>query len=201
MSSSPSSDRNALIVNFFGGPASGKTTAAARLFVALKLRNADAEMHDEQARQCIQQGQLSALDVQPYLFGMQLYKLRTSTKNSDIVIMDSPLLLNPIYDKAQSPALRALVLEEHNKFWNLNVVVERPVNAPHSMVGRVHDRIESLLLDQRILQFLDEERVPYLRIGRDGIEIEQLADKVVEMVAELRRAEEPFLIETPEVHP
>jgi hypothetical protein len=191
----------ALVVNFFGGPASGKTTAAARLFVALKLRNADAEMHDEQARQCIQQGQISALEVQPYLFGLQLYKLRTSVKTTDIVIMDSPLLLNPIYDRAESPALRALVLEEHHKFWNLNVAVERPANAPHSMIGRVHDRHESVLLDEKILRFLDVERIPYSVIPRDAEAIERLADEVVAMVTSARRTAEPFLIETPEVHP
>ena len=184
----------ALIVNFYGGPASGKTTAAARLFVALKERGTDAEMHDEQARQCIQQGQLGALDVQPYLFGLQLYKLRTTVGRTDVVIMDSPILLNPVYDKAQSPALRALVLEEYHRFRNLNVVIDRSSTAPHSMVGRVHDRHESTMLDERIVHFLEEQGVPFERMPQ-GSPADDLADRVVAMISRARHDADPSFLD------
>ena len=184
-------DRNALVVNFFGGPGTGKTTAAARLFVELKLRNVDCEMHDEQARQCIQQGQIGALDVQPYLFGLQLYKLRTTAKNTDVVIMDSPLMLNPIYDKAKSSALRALVLEEHRRFRNLNLFCARPTNAPHSMVGRVHDLQESIVLDERIKALLQAEGESFREIGEAEDHIRSAADEVERLITEHRRATWP----------
>jgi hypothetical protein len=173
------SENGALVVNFFGGPGGGKTTAATQLFVALKLRNADAELHYELARQFITQGQLSALDVQPYLFGLALYKLIQTAKNTDIVIMDSPLLLNPIYDKWQSSAFRMLTLEEHRKFRNLNVWVNRPAVTGHSMTGRVHDYAESLLLDQRIREFLKDEDIPHIELTPTPENVALLADRVI----------------------
>ena len=185
-------ERDALVVNFFGGPGVGKTTAAAMLFVELKLRSADAELYDEQARQCILTGQVSALEIQPYLFGLQLYRLRTTARHTDIVVMDSPLLLNPIYDKNQSTPLRDLVLEEFYRFRNLNVVMERPRSGVHSMAGRVHDAAESRVLDERIRRFLDDSRIPYRTMAGTREDIAHLADDVVADV-EAHRVQLPLL--------
>ncbi|MDP9349353.1 MAG: ATP-binding protein, partial [Gemmatimonadota bacterium] len=173
---------NALIVNFFGGPGGGKTTAGALLFTELKLRGMDIEMDMELARQMILMEHLSALECQPYLFGVALYKLRQTARNTEVVIMDSPLLLNPIYDKFQSPALRALSIEEHNRFRNFNVFVNRPRNASHSMAGRVHNLQESLLLDERIKAFLREIGEPFIEISGEIEDIRSTADRVVEDV-------------------
>lgn len=162
------------------------------LFVELKLRSADAELYDEQARQCILTGQVSALEIQPYLFGLQLYRLRTTARNTDIVVMDSPLLLNPIYDKNQSIALRELVLEEFYRFRNLNVVIERPRSGVHSMAGRVHDAAESRVLDERIRQYLDDTRIPYRTVAGTREEIVRLADDVVANV-ESHRVQLPLI--------
>lgn len=185
----------ALVVNFFGGPGSGKTTAAARLFTRLKMRGLDVELIDEVARTCIQTGQLGALEVQPYLFGMGLYRLRTTARNTDVVIMDSPLLLNPIYDAHQSAALRALCLEEHNRFANLNVRLTRlaarsPLVADaetHSMAGRVHDAAESRDLDAAIGRFLAELAVPLVPCDGSAAHLDHLADVVAGAVPRIRQ--------------
>jgi hypothetical protein len=169
----------ALIVNVFGGPGGGKTTLGAMLFTELKMRGADVEMDMELARQMILMEHLSALDCQPYLFGVALYKLVQTAKNTDVVIMDSPLLLNPIYDQQESPALRALAVEWHERFRNLNVFVQRSRNSAHSMAGRVHDYHESLLLDERIRLFLEELGLPYITCAGGSPGIEQLADTII----------------------
>jgi predicted ATPase len=177
---------SALIVNFFGGPGGGKTTAGARLFTELKIRGIDTEMDMELARQMILMEHTSALECQPYLFGVALYKLRQTARNTDVVIMDSPLLLNPIYDRNASQALRALAIEEHNRFRNLNIFVERRANAPHSMAGRVHDLRESILLDQRIRDLLDELGESYVTIEADAAGVERIAQIAAADVARHR---------------
>lgn len=187
--------RGALIVNFFGGPGGGKTTAGARLFVELKMRGIDAEMDMELARQMILMEHVSAIECQPYLFGVALYKLQQTCKNTEVVVMDSPLLLNPIYDKVQSPALRSLSIEWHNRFRNLNVFIERPSNAIHSMAGRIHDLHESVFLDQLIRDFLESESIPYLPVAADADSISQVADEVQRRVEAYRSLVEPDLFE------
>lgn len=178
----------ALVVNFFGGPGVGKTTTAARIFTALKMRGIDAELIDEVARTCIQTGQLGALDIQPYLFGQSLYRLKTTAKNTDVVIMDSPLLLNPIYDKRQSAGLKALCWEEHRLFPNLNIVLDRPATMVHSTVGRVHDADQSEQLNKDIIRFLDEVRLPYVRMKVDDEGVEQVADWVCDLLPKIRQS-------------
>lgn len=177
----------ALVVNVFGGPGVGKTTTAARIFTALKMRAIDSELIDEVARTCIQTGQLGALEIQPYLFGQSLYRLKTTARNTDVVIMDAPLLLNPIYDKRQSPGLRALCWEEHQLFPNLNIVLDRPNHVKHSMVGRIHDLDQSENLHNDIVRFLDEIKLPYVRMRADDGGVEQIADWVCGLLPQIRQ--------------
>jgi RecA/RadA recombinase len=169
----------ALIVNFFGGPGSGKTTAAARAFVELKLRSIEAENLDEVATQMIRLGQLQALTVQPFLFGQALYRLMVTARSTDVCLMDSPLLLNPIYDGDQSQHLEALVWEYHRRFRNLNFFVQRGTDVrDHRMDGRVHNLQESIRLDARIRAYLDDNLVPYTLLSHRQEDIIMAADMV-----------------------
>lgn len=152
---------------------------AARLFVALKLRGVDVELQEEHARRAILQDQMSALLCQPYLFGQQLFELQRRAAQTDVVLMDSPLLLNPVYDRNRSPALEALVLESVAEFRELNLVLERPTHTYHSLSGRIHTRAESIELDGRIQQVLDRHAVAYERVAFDSPDaVESLVERI-----------------------
>jgi hypothetical protein len=163
-----------IVVNVFGGPNSGKTTLAAELFTRLKKRHIDVELVPEFAKDLILEGNLDALEHQWYVTGNQAYRVANAYKKVEVVLVDSPILLGPIYDSDASLALLQLSLEHHHKFNNINLFVPRNPNYPHTMNGRVHSVTQSVAIDNKILNLLDTWGIPY--VFTDQIDAEELVD-------------------------
>jgi hypothetical protein len=87
--------------------------------------------------------------------------------------VDSPLLLSAIYNREKvTPTFRQLVLEQHQQFNNLNVVLRRNYDHPHSMSGRIHSLTESVTIDLQIVELLEEHNLPYVyydQMGQQGL--------------------------------
>ena len=95
---------------FFGGPGSGKTTAAIRLFADLKLKNYNIELVQECAKvfACSEQ-KLDGFS-QFCLFGKQLELEKTWLNCVDLIVTDSPLLLQiPYTVKYNCPGWQGLM--------------------------------------------------------------------------------------------
>lgn len=153
-----------LIVNFFGGPSAGKTTAAAELFSVLKKQHIDCELVAEFPKDLVLENNTIALSNQIYVFANQLYRIQCAHNSTSVAIVDSPLLLSCIYNKDKSSeAFKNLVLEEHHKFNNLNIVMERDKTFPYSMSGRIHGEIESDKIHDEIIQLMEKNDINYLR--------------------------------------
>lgn len=159
-----------LLINIFGGPSIGKTTAAAELFMELKKNHVEVELVSEFAKDVVVEGRVDALKHQWYITGTQAYRIDTSYKCMQVTITDSPILLGPIYDADSSPALLALSLEHHAKYNNVNLVLTRNPEFEHSMAGRVHSLTESVSIDNRIIRFLEDNNIPYLMYDEYGKE-------------------------------
>jgi ABC-type dipeptide/oligopeptide/nickel transport system ATPase subunit len=163
--------KTGLVINLFGGPGSGKTTTAAELFALLKKRHYDVELVTEFAKDLIMQNNPDALAHQFYVSGVQAHRILSAAQKMQVVIVDSPILLGPIYDSRNSLALLGLCLEYHRELDNLNIILGRK-GVQHSMVGRVHSLTESVGIDNRIHRLLDEHRINYIsldEIGMDGL--------------------------------
>ena len=167
---------NKLLINIFGGPNIGKTTAASDLFTELKKNHIEVELVSEFAKEVVIEGRVDALQHQWYITGTQAYRIHTAYRCMTVTLTDSPILLGPIYDADTSPALLALSLEHHAKYNNLNVVLSRNPDYEHSMAGRVHSLTESVSIDNRIVRFLDDHDIPYLMYGEFG------KDRVVSLI-------------------
>jgi hypothetical protein len=167
-----------LVVNWFGGPSIGKTTAAAEMFVALKKNDIEVEMVSEFAKDQVVEGAVDSLRHQWYITGTQAYRIDCAYRSMQVVITDSPILLAPIYDfdHDASSALKDLSLEHHAKYNNLNILLSRSPEFNHTMAGRVHSLTESITIDNRILHFLDNHEIPYVKFDEYGM------DRIVQLV-------------------
>jgi len=158
-----------LVINLFGGPGSGKTTLAAELFSALKKKHYDVELVTEFAKDLIMQNNEAALQHQFYVTGTQAYRIWSAAQKMDIVIVDSPILLGPIYDQRNSRAFIDLCIEYHNELPSMNIVLERQ-GVQHSMNGRVHSLTESVGIDNRISRLLHEWDIQYMVFAEVGLD-------------------------------
>jgi hypothetical protein len=163
---------NKLCINFFGGPNSGKTLAAASLFTRLKKLHIDSELVAEFPKDLVLEDNKTALANQIYVFANQLYRVQCAYNNTTVSVVDSPLLLSAIYNPNTSKHLINLIFEQHKKFNHLNVFVERDLEFPHSMKGRIHSLTESITIDNQIVHLLENNNFPYIsyrEIGEDNL--------------------------------
>lgn len=150
-----------VVINIIGGPGSGKSTIATHVFSNLKLDGVDIELVTEYAKDKVWEGSLNVLENQIYVFGKQQHRLYRVAQHVDVVITDSPLFLSPVYDKTNSFHFKNLVLEEINKYNNINIFLERSREVNYTQKGRYQTEEEALNIDNRIKNFLDENNIDY----------------------------------------
>jgi nicotinamide riboside kinase len=116
------------VINLFGGPGSGKSTIAAGLFYRLKMSGCSCEYVTEYAKDLVWSSNYETLSNQIYVFGKQHNKMFRLRNKVDYIITDSPLLLSIYYAIAnnfKSTSLKNLILEEHDKYDNINIFLNR----------------------------------------------------------------------------
>ena len=92
-----------LIVNIYGGPGAGKSTTALQLVAELKKLGYHADYVSEVAKELVYAKDLEHLDGtlinQSKILSEQKRRLDIMLDNVDVVVTDSPLLLNTVYLK------------------------------------------------------------------------------------------------------
>lgn len=144
------------LINLFGGPGSGKSTAAAHLFSALKGNHVKTELVGEFAKELIYLGNEIQLVNQVYIMGSQYRKQKDLERYGvDIAVSDSPLQLQLTYCRGKTyyNELNALVLKLQEEFNNFNVFIKRA--APYQMHGRLQTEKEADRLSQVIWDSMD----------------------------------------------
>lgn len=143
-----------LVVNFFGGPGSGKSTAAAALFASLKERHISCELVTEFAKDLTWENNKLALTVQPYIFGNQYYRMVRCADKVDVIITDSPLLLIVAHntDKRCGQELNNMAAAAFRSFNNLSFFLERP--GSYESDGRGETAEEAAKLAESILTLI-----------------------------------------------
>ena len=83
-----------IVLNFFGGPGTGKSTGAAYVFALLKMAGVNAELVTEAAKDLTWEEAFKNLRDQPYVFGKQAHRLFRCADMVDIIVTDSPIFLS-----------------------------------------------------------------------------------------------------------
>lgn len=141
-----------LVVNFFGAPGASKSTFAYGIMHKLKCAGIECEFAAEYAKDVVFEESPKKLNNQIYIFGKQLHRMIRLSGKVKVIVSDSPLLFSVIYDVNNQETFHKLILEEHNKFDNLNILLQRvheynPNGRLQTEEGsnKIHDKIKNLL--------------------------------------------------------
>lgn len=169
-----------LIVNFFGGPSSRKSTMAGGVVYELKAKEISCEFATEHAKDIIYNRDRDSLNDQIYIFGNQFHRIHRLLDVYDVIVTDSPILLSPIYDKHNRPTLEKLAIEEHRKMWTYNVFMKR--TGTHDPNGRIHNLDESIELDNKILNLLEKYGECYETFEGTHVNKNKIVNKIVNLL-------------------
>lgn len=159
-----------IVLNMFGGPGSGKSTLAAEIFVDMKKLHLNTELVTEYAKDKVWEESFAMMENQVYLFGKQQHRLWRVSKKCDVVVTDSPLLLSLYYGRGKClPTFFTLVLEEFNKYDNINIFLKRAQE--YSLVGRNQTEQEAIEVDNQLLDILDSNGIKYVEfeVNEEGV--------------------------------
>jgi len=153
--------KNPLIINLIGGPGCGKSTAASGLFYALKKLQANVELSSEWVKSKVYEESFHCMDDQLYIFAKQHHKLFVLQDKVDVIVTDCSLLNSLVYGE-RDEYFDALVLNQFNKFNNLNIIIRR--KQEYDTNGRVESKEEALKIDNMYKEIMDKHNIPYLEI-------------------------------------
>lgn len=161
--STESSKYNTVVVNMFAGPGAGKTTCAWEIASALKKRGRVVEYVSEVAKEYVWDENTEMLDGsiknQRSLFEEQDRRVQRLMGKVEVIVTDSPILLNAIYLKEKNADFNNEVINRFKKQRNFNVFVER--GKKYEKEGRIHNYEESLNIDKQIQDLLSENQFYY----------------------------------------
>lgn len=165
-----------LVINLFGGAGAGKSTTRAGLFHLMKLQKMNCEESIEWVKQKVYEENHYIFTDQLYILAKQAKNLKQLEGKVDYVVTDSPLLLSIVYGKNITPAFCQVVLEEFNRYKNLNIFINRV--KPYSKIGRLQTEDEAKNIDQFVLHTLTDLGIPYYIVDGD----ELAPSKILEIV-------------------
>jgi hypothetical protein len=151
------------VINLFGGPGAGKSTAASGLFYEMKKRWIQAEYVPEFAKEMVWADTMHLLSHQNYIFANQEYRLSRLQSKVDFAVSDSPLLLSAFYAPAGYPlSFIQSVFDFFARYDNINLFVLR--SHKYSGIGRLQNEDESDKISAAMQEFLLDNGIPFYTI-------------------------------------
>lgn len=146
-----------IVINFYGGPGTGKSTMAARIFSELKMKDYNCELITEYAKRKVWEQSYKTLENQVYVFAKQQFNMWTVSHYVDLMITDSPLILGNVY--GGSNTLHQLVKETFESYTNINIFLHR--TKKYNPYGRMQNESEAKEFDKVIKKLLDSYGYKY----------------------------------------
>lgn len=170
-----------VIVNLFGGPGVGKSTAAFYLMAKLKMAGVDCEYTPEFAKDKVWEGNLDVFNCQFFVTGRQAWQIRRLFNKVEVIITDSPIALGAPY--ADSLELAACCLKEFEKYKdiNYNIVLTRSTNFVEN--GRRHSQKESAELDNKVTDLLEKNNIEYITISPSEKNYDELVESILKKLS------------------
>lgn len=174
--------KETLIVNFFGPPGAGKSTATAYVFSKLKMAEINAEMVTEYAKDKVWEDNSEVFNNQAYIFGKQSFRISRCYGKVDVILTDSPLPLSILYNdgKFLTENFNKSVMDVFNNYLNLNYLVKRVKK--YNPVGRFQTEKESDELIKPLKNLLEERDITYTEITGDIQGYESVVNDILNIV-------------------
>jgi len=162
------------VINLFAGPGAGKSSVAAGIFYELKKQNKSIELVQEHAKDLVYNESYKELRDQFLIAAQQHHRVWRLNSLVDYIVTDSPLLLSAAYtDDIQ---LRNLTNAYSKKYNNLNIFLIR--DNTFNPNGRLQNLEESIKLDKKVLQVLDDYSTRYIKVKVN----ESTVQKIIELI-------------------
>ena len=149
------------VINFFGGPGTGKSSGAAGLFNFMKSTGMSVDYVSEVAKDYTWEKRFHMLTEQDYIFAKQNNRLRRLVGNVQYAIVDSPLVLGLMYMPDDFPAathFSQFVIAAFNSYSNINILLDR--RTVYDPAGRNQTEDEAIEKDQQLQHFLSTNNIP-----------------------------------------
>ena len=146
-------------INFFGGPGSGKSTIAHRIFAELKILGYQVEFVGEYVKKWAYAGIPIDNFSQVYIFGKQLYAEYSVLKTVKCIITECPIMMHiPYCDEICGPDLFSIGQKFENQFPSLNIYLERLETSEkdYQNWGRYENYEQAVNMSERIRNFLQK---------------------------------------------
>lgn len=174
-----------LLVNFFGGPGAGKSSMGLGVTSKCKWRGVEAEYVPEVPKDYVYEENWSVLNNQLKLLGEQWQRVFRLVKHRKIIITDSPIIIQTLYNKQYQNEFNLIVKALHNTYPSLNYLLRRCKK--YDPAGRYQTEDEAKALDEASFRKLIKFDIVYKTI--DGIEaneelVYQDILKYIEMVGD-----------------
>jgi len=154
------------VINLISGPGTGKSSIAAGLFYLMKIRGYNVELVTEYVKTAAYEKRKSIFDDQVYIFAKQMRRMHILRNEVDWIVTDSPLLLSAIYSPVNYyENFIPLVQEVNNSFDNYNFFIKR--TGKYSKVGRNETEEEAKAIDNRVLELLSKNEIPFKVVSRN----------------------------------
>jgi len=175
------------VINFLGGPGTGKSTAALGVTNWLKVHGYNVEYVSEYAKELTYEDRMNILQQdQLYIFAKQHRKIYRLRESVEYVITDAPLILSAVYQEFQmnsiysTNALTSIVLSTYGKYPNINFYLQRPKNIPYAEgQGRTQTEEQSKAIDDATLQLMSAHYIPYRLLYTGEYGIQELGEFIV----------------------
>lgn len=175
---------NTIVINFFGEPSAGKSTAAMDVTARLKRKGINAEYVTEFAKDKVYENNQEVFKHQQYLFGKQSFRMGRVKNKVQVMVCDSPLLLNIIYneDEILGENFNQTVLNVFNSYNNKNYLLVR--NHTYENEGRLHNEKEARIVRKKIMNKLDKLNIEYEITSSSEKNCERIANEIAQEVRE-----------------
>lgn len=152
---------------FYGGPGCGKSTIATGVFHELKKLGYNAEYVPEYIKNWAYEGRMPKSFQQVYVFAKQLNREDVLFPHVDLVVTDSPILMNVVYSKKYgfegSHLLADLAMLYEKQFPSLHIFLDRG-NLEYKTEGRYQDESGARELDALIEEILQSYAPSYKKV-------------------------------------
>lgn len=176
---------NTIVINLFGEPSAGKSTAAMDITARLKRKGINAEYVSEFAKDKVYENNGEVFKHQEYMFGKQSYKMGRVRDKVQVMVVDSPLILCIVYNKDKAilgEDFNKTVLNMFNSYNNRNYLLAR--KHTYENEGRFQNENEALEVRNQIVKALDDMNIAYDTATSSEEDCEMIANRIVKEIRE-----------------
>lgn len=167
------------VVNFFGGPGAGKSTAASGLFHEMKRHWINAEYVQEFAKELVWSDSSHMLSQQNRIFAEQEHRLNRLRTKVDVAVSDSPLILSSFYAPTSYPdSFHKYVFDFFGMYENINILVRR--SHEYALEGRLQKQKDADHIADEMERFLIQNGIPFHSITASDAAPQRLLRWLVE---------------------